>query len=286
MPAGNEDLLTNDEIVSFTRAAVETGVSRVRITGGEPLLRPECSKLVGRLACIPGVDDLSLTTNGALLGPAATELRRAGLSRINISLDSLDPERFSRISGGGDLSRVLAGLDSALDAGFAPVKVNAVALRGIEAELEAFVALAAERPVHVRFIEYMPIGRRVGAGLWKFVPRSELLASLESFGKLRPVESPGGGGPARYYRYAGAPGTIGFISSMSDHFCARCNRLRLTADGRLRNCLFSDEELDVRPLIAGEPEALRRAIIASMNSKKFDRRLVEPGNRTMAQIGG
>lgn len=282
----HDEILSFEEIVRFTEAAVGAGVTRVRITGGEPLVRGDCSSLVGRLARIPGIGDLSLTTNGSLLEKQAAALRAAGLSRINISIDSLDEARFARVTGGARLGPVLAGLESALDAGFSPVKVNAVMLEGIEEDLEDFVALTRERPVHVRFIEFMPIGRRLGRGLWKFVPRARLLARLETYGRLRPVASPGGAGPARYYKYDGARGTIGFISSMSDHFCSHCNRLRLIADGRLRNCLFSDEEVDVRPYIAGDPAELSRVILDSMNSKKFDRRGARPGARTMSQIGG
>lgn len=295
-PMSHDEILSFEEIVRFAGAAVDAGVSRVRITGGEPLVRHGCVDLIEQLARIPGIDDLSLTTNGSLLQSKAGKLREAGLSRINISIDSLDQDRFSRITGGGSLAQVQAGLDSALDAGFAPVKVNAVALEGIEDELEDFVALTRERPVHVRFIEFMPIGWRLengwqddlhpGGGRWKFVPRALLLAALENYGDLRPVASPGGAGPARYFKFEGAKGTIGFISSMSDHFCSNCNRLRLTADGRLRNCLFSDEEVDVRPQIGGNRTGLSRIIIDSMNSKKFDRLGVSPGPRTMSQIGG
>ncbi|MHB8791819.1 MAG: GTP 3',8-cyclase MoaA [Thermoleophilia bacterium] len=285
-PIDPDEIMGFGEIVRFTEAAVEAGVSRVRITGGEPLVRRGCAGLIEQLADVPGIVDLSLTTNGSLLESRAAELKSAGLSRINISIDSLDRERFSQITGGGRLAPVLAGLDSALDAGFAPVKVNAVALDGIEDELEDFVALTLERPVHVRFIEYMPIGLRLGGGLWKFVPREQLLAGLEAFGELRPVASPGGAGPARYFKFAGAEGTIGFISSMSDHFCSRCNRLRLTADGRLRNCLFSDDEVNLRPYIDKGRNGLTGIILDSMNSKKFDRIGEQPGCRTMSQIGG
>lgn len=281
-----DEILSFEEIAGFTAAAVGAGVSRVRITGGEPLVRRDCAGLVERLAGIPGVDDLSLTTNGSLLESQAEALKSAGLTRINISIDSLDAARFASITGGAGLGPVLAGLESALDAGFSPVKVNAVALEGIEDDLEDFVELTRDQPVHVRFIEFMPIGRRLGSGLWKFIPRARLLARLEGYGSLRPVPSPGGGGPARYFQYEGARGTIGFISSMSDHFCSRCNRLRLTADGKLRNCLFSDEEVDVRPHIAGKREELTRMILDSMNNKKFDRRGARPGMRTMSQIGG
>lgn len=281
-----DEILTYGEIVSFARAAVDAGVSRVRITGGEPLVRRGIAGLVRQLAGIEGITDLSLTTNGSLLQEHAAELKAAGLSRLNISIDSLDAARFAGITSGARLEPVLRGLASAQAAGFSPVKVNAVALDGIEEDLEDFVRLSREQSVHVRFVEFMPIGLRIGGSGWRFVSRDRLLERLRQFGELRPVPSPGGGGPARYFQYDGALGTIGFISSMSDHFCSRCNRLRLTADGRLCNCLFSDEEVDVRPLIAVGGKALTRAILDSMNSKKFDRQGVSPGLRTMSQIGG
>ncbi len=281
----HDEILSYEEIIRFTRVAAGLGITRVRITGGEPLVRRQCPELVARLAAIPGIGDLSLTTNGALLARHAEELKDAGLSRLNISIDSLNPARFSRITRGASLEPVLAGLEKALELGFSPVKVNAVMMDGIEDELEDFVALVRGRPIHVRFIEFMPIGRRRGE-VWKFVSRKKILGRLAAFGDLEPVDPPEGGGPARYYRFDGAQGTIGFISSMSDHFCENCNRLRLTADGKLRNCLFSDVEVDVRSYINGNPMRLGKVITDSMNSKKFDRRGEKPLARTMAQIGG
>ncbi|HDY69896.1 MAG TPA: GTP 3',8-cyclase MoaA [Actinobacteria bacterium] len=281
----HEQILSFEEIERFVFVATTMGVSRVRVTGGEPLVRKGCTGLLARLAALPGVEDLSLTTNGSLLAGHEEQLRQAGLSRINISIDSLNPQRFRRITSGRELRPVLAGLERALDAGLAPVKVNAVMLEGIEDDVEAFVRLARERPVHVRFIEFMPIGRRRG-GDWRFVSRRRLMDLIGRFGKLEPAHSPAGGGPARYFRLDGMLGTVGFISSMSDHFCSRCNRLRLTADGRLRNCLFSDKEVDVRPFIGGDPDILRRVIRYSINSKRFNRLAEDPGARTMAQLGG
>lgn len=281
----HDEILSFEEIISFTRVAVGLGITRVRITGGEPLVRRQCPELLARLAAIPGIRDLSLTTNGSLLAQHAESLRDAGLSRLNISIDSLNPARFSEITRGASLKPVLAGLEKALELGFAPVKVNAVMMDGIEEELEDFVSLARERPIHVRFIEFMPIGRRRG-GVWKFVSRKKILDRLGAFGDLEPVNPPEGGGPARYFKFRGAQGTIGFISAMSDHFCQDCNRLRLTADGKLRNCLFSDDEIDVRPYINAEPERLGKVILGSMNSKKFDRSGAMPIARAMSQIGG
>jgi len=281
----HQRILSYEEIERFTRVAVSAGISRVRITGGEPLVRRQCPDLIAMLARIPGIDDLSLTTNGSLLPRHAGELRAAGLSRINISIDSLDPERFASITGGGRLGPVMDGVRAALAEGLAPVKVNAVMLEGIDEELGAFVDLVRELPVHLRFIEYMPVGRSV-KGLWKFVPRGRVLSRLGEFGELTPMPAPVGAGPASYFRLEGAEGGIGFISAMSGHFCGNCNRIRLTADGHLRNCLFSREEVDIRPLIGGDPGVLREALLASMGSKRYDLRREDPGRRTMSQLGG
>ena len=180
---------------------------------------------------------------------------------MNISLDSLDAERFARISRGGRLADALAGLDAAFDAGFAPVKVNALLLDGVEEELDAFVALTREREVHVRFIEFMPLDRRLG-GAGHLVPAPDILQLLKERHELVPHEGPYGHGPAQYWQAPGALGTIGFIAGVSEHFCESCNRLRLTADGRLRTCLFSGEEVAIRPLIA-RPAELREAILHS-----------------------
>ena len=296
----HKEILSYEEILKFAGAAAALGVTRVRVTGGEPLVRKGCTEFIGQLARIPGIEDIALTTNGYLLKEHARELKEARLSRVNISIDSLDSGRFAEITRGGDLEKALGGLDEALATGLAPVKVNVVMLDGVEDELEAYVSLAREKAVHVRFIEFMPIGRRVG-GLWKFISRERLFAGLKGFGELKPADSPGGGGPARYFKFDGAAGTIGFISSMSDHFCSSCNRLRLTADGKLRNCLFADDEVDIRPYLNGghkEPDdggqkdsdngqaKLKQVILDSMNSKKFSRDGADPGCRTMSQIGG
>jgi cyclic pyranopterin phosphate synthase len=224
---------------------------------------------VARLTAISGIGDLSLTTNGALLAAHAAELRRAGLERINISINSLDRDRFTVVTGSDSLESAREGLDAALVEGFDPVKVNVVMLEGIEDELESYVRLVRDLPVHLRFIECMPVGRGKQDS-WSYVPRDPWCRA----------------GPARYFRLRGAVGTIGFISAMSDHFCDSCNRIRLTAEGRLRNCLFSDEEVDIRHLIGGDRDQLREAIIASMSSKKFDLRRVSPGARAMSQLGG
>jgi GTP 3',8-cyclase len=279
------DILSYEELATIARAAVEAGISKVRITGGEPLVRKGVVDFVRMLAAIGGVDDLSLTTNGLLLPGFAAELAAAGLRRVNISIDSLDPLRFAQLTRGGRLDQALAGLDAALATGFSPVKVNAVLLAGVEPEIEEFVELTREREVHVRFIEYMPLDRRLSLE-GEFIPSPKVLELLRLRFALEAVDGVHGYGPARYYRVPGYRGSIGFIAGVSEHFCGACNRLRVTADGRLKNCLFSGREVGVRPLI-GRPAELRAAIAAAIHDKSFDRRAEALANaRAMSEIGG
>ncbi len=279
------EILSYEELAAFARVAAGCGISKVRITGGEPLVRHGCADLVAMLARTSGIRDLSLTTNGTLLARFAGELRDAGLSRVNISLDSLDEARFAEVTRGGRLGDALAGLDAAFAAGFAPVKVNTLLLEGVEDELPAFVDLTRAREVHVRFIEFMPLDRRLG-GSGRLVPAPQVLQRLRELYELVPHEGPLGHGPAQYWHVPGALGTIGFIAGVSEHFCESCNRLRLTADGRLRTCLFSGEETAVRPLIS-RPEELRAAILAAVSGKSFDRCAERRANeRAMSEIGG
>ncbi len=281
----HDDILSYEELVEFTRVAVSIGFSKVRITGGEPLVRKGCPGFVAMLAAIPGVHDLSVTTNGILLPRYAGALRRAGLHRVNISIDSLRPDRYAEITRVGRLEDAMAGLEAAFREGFAPIKVNTVLLEGIEDELAEFVALTRDREIHVRFIEYMPVDRRSSLSQ-TLVPAGLILERLRSRYGLEPVEGPYGHGPAVYWRVPGALGTIGFIAGVSGHFCATCNRLRLTADGRLRTCLFSGAETDVRPLIS-QPGQLKVALLEALASKRFDRHAETLSNqRFMSQIGG
>jgi cyclic pyranopterin phosphate synthase len=284
-PRSHADILSYEELVAFTRVAAAAGISKVRVTGGEPLVRKGLTGFIGALAAIPGIDDIALTTNALLLPRMAGELREAGLRRVNISIDSLRPERYAAITRGGRLADALAGLDAALEAGFSPLKLNVVLLPGVEDELEDFVALTRDQGIHVRFIEYMPMDRRYVDG-GALVPATLLLERLRASYPLTPVEGPYGHGPAAYWRVGDAPGTLGFIAGVSDHFCATCTRLRLTADGRLKTCLFSGEEIDVRPLIA-RPEELAVVLSRALRSKTFDKHAeLQANQRTMSQIGG
>ena len=289
----HEQILSYEDMVFFVETAVELGITKVRITGGEPLARKGLADLVGQLRAIPEIRDISLTTNGVMLPRHAQELKDAGLNRVNISVDSLDSERYRALTRGGSLESGLAGVEAALAVGLHPVKINAVMMPDLVRDLPAFVQLTKDRPLHVRFIEWMPVGscgpREVGDGLSK----ERLMAELDQIGadgagELKPVASPGGWGPARYYRYPGYAGTIGFIGSMSDHFCNECNRLRLTADGKLKNCLFSSHEVDAKPAMqTRDREAVLAAISESLDCKTFDKNML-PGktSRNMSRIGG
>jgi cyclic pyranopterin phosphate synthase len=284
----HEDILSYEDMVFFVEVAAETGISKVRLTGGEPLVRKGFASLVEQLAEIAGINDISLTTNGILLPRYAARLKAAGLRRVNVSLDTLQATRYAELTRGGSLAAALSGITAAFAAGLGPVKVNAVLLPATMEELDAFAALTRERALHVRFIELMPIGGCGPRNDGDSPTRSQVLAALGRRFELVPTESPGGCGPARYFRIPGHEGTLGFISSLSEHFCESCNRIRLTADGRLRSCLFSDEEVNAWTAIkARDRSATLRAIQDSLAGKTFDRRVfADPTKRTMSQIGG
>jgi cyclic pyranopterin phosphate synthase len=287
------EILSYEEIERLVRAAAATGVRSIRLTGGEPLVRRDLATLVARLARIDGIDDISLSTNGLLLAEHARALAQAGLSRVNVSLDTLRPERFTAIARRPGLDRVLAGIDAAIAAGLAPVKVNCVAMRGVnDDEVFDFAALARDRRVYVRFIEMMPVHENVREQADAYVSASELLDRLRAAGDLQPVPGPGGNGPARYFAYPGSLGAVGVISPLSHDYCDRCNRVRLTADGRLRLCLFGDREIDLRtPLRAGADQARLAALLRGAMLIKPERhhlRLGEASSRMRAfsEIGG
>jgi len=298
------DILTYEEIASVARAAVGLGVTSVRLTGGEPLVRRNLIDLVRLLRAIPGLDDLSMTTNGALLAAVAESLERAGLDRVNISIDGLNPDRYAAITRGGDLTDALAGMRAALAAGLQPVKINAVMV-GADGEpadasgaaesdgalrrwMARYIDLARELPVHVRFIELMPIGRAPH----QFPFGDMATAIIEDVGG-QPVTQPmAGAGPARYWRLDGSAGTIGLITPVSRPFCDRCNRLRLTANGELRPCLFGVLGVDLKPLLRPRVDmaALRQAIAGAWLAKPAARHDFNLAGATehasMCQIGG
>lgn len=300
----HEDILRIEEIERVVRAAAGLGIRSVRLTGGEPLVRKGVVDLIRSISNTPGIENISMTTNGTLLPQMAGELKQAGLSRVNISLDTLDPEQFKFITRRGTLDQALDGIEAALAAGFDPVKINAVAVRSLDQDFLAFAKLSIDRPLHVRFIEYMPVGESSGShgcgwGKEDVVPSEELFdiinerARAEGLPELVSArdDAPLGWGPARYFEFPGAQGTVGFISPLSRHFCGECNRLRLTADGKLRPCLFSDEEFDVRAALradaeAGGDEAVRAVFAQALGAKPDEHHDKVGTERGMSQIGG
>ena len=285
------ELLTHDEIISIVQAAHQRGVKKVRLTGGEPLLRDDILSLVASIKQA-GIRDLSLTTNGMLLAGMAADLKKAGLDRVNISIDSLDPARFSRITRGGDFRLVRRGLQAAVAFGLHPVKINMVVLRGVnDDEVERFALLTMENDFHVRFIEYMPVGQN-GWDREQCVTAAEVMERVTRIAPLAALPYRGRG-PSRNYRLSGARGVVGFISPVSDHFCRHCNRLRLTATGTLRPCLFSESGIDVRSsLRAGAAPAAIVALFelaAAAKPRGHNRLSAIPAGTArsaMVQIGG
>ena len=265
-----DNLLRTEELARLVGLFVGLGVSKVRVTGGEPLIRRNLSSLVADLAAFPGLEDLSLTTNGDQLERFADDLVRAGINRVNISLDSLDAATFRDITRGGDLDHVLAGIERALEVGLTPVKLNMVVMAGVnDGEIEAIVDYASARGCHLRFIETMPIGTSGAGSMGLYYPAQKILERVRDHcgEELEPVAGLRGGGPASYFR-AGR-GTVGVISAMSRHFCADCNRVRLTAKGDLVLCLGREEAVPLGRLLrdGADDDALRAAIVAGIRSK-------------------
>jgi cyclic pyranopterin phosphate synthase len=288
------DQLSVDEITRVVEAAAKGGVKRVRLTGGEPLAHPQIVEIVRLIASIHGVEEISLTTNAMLLERLAQPLADAGLARLNISLDTLDADKFKRITRGGQIDRVWKGIAAAERAHLAPIKLNTVIVGGLNAdELPALARLTLENPWHVRFIEVMPIGNDQDwdggfpAPRERYVSVQEMHAQLSTF-NLQPISPPVGNGPARTFRIPGALGTVGFISPLGEHFCNYCNRLRLTADGFLRPCLLMDREINIKDVLrsGGSLEAvLRKAVALKPEGHELSLQHY-PESRRMAQIGG
>jgi len=289
------DQLSVDEIVRVVETAAQGGVKRIRLTGGEPLVHPHIVEIVRRIESIKSIEEVSLTTNAILLERLAQPLADAGLTRVNISLDSLNSDKFRRITRGGDLNRVWKGIAAAERAHLAPLKLNTVIVRGLNAdELPALAQLTIENAWHVRFIEIMPIGntRDWGEGFPapsnRYVSVQEMRVQLSAF-NLQPENSPVGNGPARTYRIPGALGTVGFISPLGEHFCQNCNRLRLTSDGRLRSCLVIPAEVSLRDAVrSGKPleEFFHQAIAHKPEHHAMFAGVPAGSQRGMSQIGG
>jgi len=282
------EILRYEEIVRIARAAAGIGIRKVRLTGGEPLVREGIVELVRELHRIPGIDEIVMTTNGALLSRYAKALAAAGLARVNISLDSLRADRFRKITRVGNLEETLAGIRAAQEMGLSPVKLNTVVMRGINDDEIADLAGKSLEGLTVRFIEWMPIGGVPAGFAGKFVPGDEIKARIEErFGPLVEVRAEG---PARVYRIPGAAGEIGLITALSAPFCDRCNRMRITADGKLRPCLLSPVEIDLKgPLRTGaDEEELSELLKEGIKRKPYAHGMVRdfPRDRAMSEIGG
>jgi len=285
----HSEILSYEEVRTVVRGAAELGINRIRLTGGEPLVRAELPKLIKMLSQIEEIEELSLTTNGTFLKRYALELKQAGLSRVNVSLDTLKADKFRYITRLGELKDVLEGIEAVKKAGFDPVKINTVVMRGInDDEILDFARMTYKDGWHVRFIELMPF-----KGVAEFVPSVELRQHISLLGKLEPCTSITGNGPAIYYRLAGAKGTIGFITPLTEpSFCSQCNRMRLTPDGKLRPCLLGEDEIDLKVPLRNNAsmEELKRLILKAVASKPEHHHLeggdVRLVKRKMSQIGG
>ncbi len=288
----HSDILTYEEIRTIVVAGAELGINKTRITGGEPLVRLGLNKLIRMLAQIDAIDDISLTTNGILLGRYAAELKSAGLKRVNVSLDTLKPDKFEFITHSDKLGDVLEGIEVARSVGLNPVKINVVVMAGVnDDEVLDFAAKTIDDDWHVRFIELMPFAGK-GATDPQFVSARNIKKRLDPLGKLEPYMPSMGCGPAKYFRFPQAKGTVGFITPISEHFCVSCNRLRLTADGKLRSCLLADDEIDLKqPLRSSgiSPAGLKQLIKQAVNNKPPCHHLAEgyiPEDRPFCQVGG
>ena len=290
---GHDDILSYEELLRIACIAVKKGITKIRITGGEPLARKGVVQFVSALSGIQGIQDLSMTTNGILLSPTAQPLRSAGLKRLNISLDSLNPDKYTMITRGGDINQIIAGIKSAQEAGFSPIKINVVVIRGInDDEITSFAKLSMEKNLQVRFIEYMPVGMENGWEKERFVSSDEIRQRIKTIGPLLELPSDNGSGPAQMYTIEGAQGRIGFISALSDHFCATCNRLRLTPDGKLRTCLFSDAEVDLKTKLRqgcsddALADIINEAILSKPRKHHATEQVFKKCIRGMSAIGG
>lgn len=289
----HEKILTYEEILRLVRVFVSEGIYKIRLTGGEPLIRKGIIEFIANLSKIEGIKDLSLTTNGILLRDFAKELKRAGLNRVNISLDTLRKDRFHQITRRNGFERVWEGIQEAINVDLSPIKINMVAIKGMnDDEIESFAQLTFHLPLTVRYIEYMPSGNGEEWKEGSILTIKEIKGRLEKMAPLIPIPSNSLDGPARRFHFEGALGEIGLIGPVSDHFCGNCNRLRLTPDGKIRTCLFSDEEIDVREYLrngAGDEE-LRKRLLEALKTKpekhRINTRQFKKCQRNMSAIGG
>ncbi len=281
----HKDILRYEEIKDIVEAAVSLGIDKVRLTGGEPLVRLYIEDLIKLLKKIEGLKDIGLTTNGTLFSKKAKALKNAGLERINISLDTLDRDKYQQITRRDKFNSVMKGIEAALSNNFDPVKINTVIMKDVnDNEIFDFVDLIKEYPLHVRFIELMPLGQ-IDNDNDLYISVTEIRERLKSKVKLIPVTVKSNG-PAVYYKIPSAAGTIGFITPISDTFCSDCNKLRLTADGKLKPCLFSDEEINIRTDGKIDKSNVRQKIIQAVKIKPYNHKQQAETKRNMYQIGG
>ncbi len=285
----HDEILSFEELVSICRAASMIGIKKIRLTGGEPLLRPDFVKLINLISEINTIEKICITTNGVLLEDFAYEIRKSGLRHINISLDTLKRDKFNYITGMDLFNKVWNGIQKVISEGFKPIKINTVIMSGInDDEILDIAGLTLDYPLNVRFIEYMPLGCRSKWDLDTVVSSQKIKEIVENtYGELTPVENSRLSGPAILYRIKNAKADIGFIAPITRHFCNICNRLRLTPEGRLRLCLFSDEEIDLKSILrsGGTQEDLRNAIEKGIIIKPA-RHALQQTKRHMSGIGG
>ncbi|ABW18132.1 GTP 3',8-cyclase MoaA [Alkaliphilus oremlandii] len=283
----HKEVLTLEEITDIVKAGVGLGIDKVRITGGEPLVRNGIVEFIQMISNIDGIKDIAITTNGILLPRYAEALKEAGLKRVNISIDSLNPDKYREITRGGDLSKVLEGINECIRLGLTPVKLNVVAIGGYnDDEIEDFIQLTMDKPIDVRFIELMPIGEASQWGKDRFISNEEI---VHRFKNLVPMETEKSS-PAKYYQLPGGMGRVGLINPISSHFCGDCNRVRLTSDGKLKPCLHSNHEIDILDAVRNHPEKIQEVLASAILSKPEKHDLLtdshEESNRGMSQIGG
>lgn len=287
------EMLTLEEIFEVVKVCAGLGTDKIRITGGEPLVRKGLIGLIAKITALESIKDIALTTNGLLLKKLAHELKDAGLKRINVSLDTMNEKKYKYITRGGNIKDVLEGIDEALKVGLTPIKINTVLVKGFnEDEIENFIKLTLNENIDVRFIELMPLGQAASFASEHYLPNTEV---LERFGELQPVEAVDRSSPAKYYKLPGAKGRVGLINPISHKFCDNCNRIRLTADGKLKPCLHSDKEIDVRGILrdiqqGNKYEALQGAVAEAIQAKPKHHTLNDlynkPIERDMYKIGG
>ncbi len=297
----HQEILRYEEMLAIIEEATQLGLTRVRLTGGEPLVRKGIDDFISRLGRIKELEDLSLTTNGYFLEEFAQKLKEGGLKRVNLSLDSLQPEKYKIITRGGNLNKVLKGLEIALQVGLSPLKLNMVLMKGInDDEVDNFVRFALTTPLHLRFIELMPSNERIGDECkGRFFPLQEIKENIIQRYALQPLRSTAGNGPAEYYQHPDMEGSIGFITALSQHFCQSCNRIRLTSEGKIRPCLFSNQEVDLKKLIRefspaedkeGFKKIIRSQLIKAIKVKPKGHRITEKILKNpdfmMSRVGG